>query len=457
MVLSMSRLFVCFLSIAIPAQVWGQVNAPTEFTGKDVWVIVNSNMVSSVALGEFYCSKRQVPMEQLIKLDLPEGEEMSRVDYENKLLKPLREKFKGMERKDFILLTTYGVPIRVGAASPKPDEVVKLEVIRKEIARLGDELKILQEAVKQAQEAGDRAKANSMKPDIAKATAAQQNLVNQESQLSYKESYASVDNELAMMWYPSYPLTRWQLNFRFFTITERARANLPKIVMTCRIDGPTPQVAKRIVEDALKAEAAGGLQGYAYVDARGLEWKEKGADVTAGSYGGFDESLREFAKLLDEMKFKTTLNNVDNVFPPGTCPKTALYCGWYALQNYTPAFELVPGSIAIHVASFEAISLRERHNRRWVPNLLQDGACVTLGPVQEPYLIAFPKPNHFFGFLFAGHTVVESYWLTCPFTSWQIMIIGDPLYRPFGKEPRMKSSEVKLSPVGSQYPPRIPK
>ena len=179
------------------------MTVPTEFTGKDVWVVVNSNMVSSSALGEFYCSKRQVPLEQLIKLDLPEGEEMSRVDYENKLLKPLREKFKGMERKDFILLTTYGVPIRVGAASPKPDEVVKLEVIRKEIARLADELKILQEAVKQAQEAGDSAKAKSIQPDIAKATAAQQNLVNQESQLSYKESYAAVDSELAMMWFPA--------------------------------------------------------------------------------------------------------------------------------------------------------------------------------------------------------------------------------------------------------------
>jgi uncharacterized protein (TIGR03790 family) len=453
MVWLMCRL-LCILCLVLPSTLWGQITAPAEFTGKDVWVVVNSNMVSSVALGEYYCSKRQVPLEQLIKLDLPEGEEMSRADYEKRLLLPLREKLKGLERKDFILLTTYGVPIRVGAAAPKPDEVTRLEIIRKEITRLGDELKILQVAVKQANDAGDTAKAKSIQPDIVKATAAQQNLVNQEAQLSYKESYASVDNELAMMWLPSYPLTRWQLNLRFFTITERARANLPKIVMTCRIDGPTPQVAKRIVEDALKAEAAGGPQGRAYVDARGIEWKEKGQDITAGSYGGFDEALREFALLLNEKKFKTSLDNADPVFLPGTCPKTALYCGWYALQNYTPAFELVTGSIAIHVASFEAVSLRDRPNRRWVPNLLQDGACVTLGPVQEPYLIAFPKPNHFFGFLLAGHTVVESYWLSCPFTSWQIMIIGDPLYRPFGKEPRMKSSEVKLSPAGSQYPPR---
>lgn len=439
------------------SSLYGQVTTPTLYTGKDVWVVVNSNMVSSVALGEFYCQQRQVPAEQLIKLALPEGEEMSREDYENKLLKPLQEKLKPLQKSDFILLTTYGVPIRVGGASPKPDEVARLEVIRKEIKRLGDELSVLQESFKRMNEAGDSAKAKTLQPDIARLTQLKLTLESQESQLSYKESYAAVDSELAMMWFPRYPLTRWQLNFRFFTITERARANLPRIVMTCRIDGPTPQVAKRIVEDAIKAEAAGGPDGYAYVDARGIEWKEKGSDIIAGSYGGFDESLREFAKLLEEKKFKTTLNNEEAIFLPGTCPRTALYCGWYALQNYTPAFDLVTGSIAIHVASFEAISLRERNNRRWVPNLLRDGACVTLGPVQEPYLIAFPKPNHLFGFLLAGHTVVESYWLSCPFTSWQIMIIGDPLYRPFGKEPRMKSSEVILSPAGSQYPPRMPK
>ncbi|HQR42382.1 MAG TPA: hypothetical protein PLX97_06850, partial [Gemmatales bacterium] len=83
------------------SSLYGQVTTPTLYTGKDVWVVVNSNMVSSVALGEFYCQQRQVPAEQLIKLALPEGEEMSREDYENKLLKPLQEKLKPLQKTDF--------------------------------------------------------------------------------------------------------------------------------------------------------------------------------------------------------------------------------------------------------------------------------------------------------------------------------------------------------------------
>jgi uncharacterized protein (TIGR03790 family) len=430
-----------------------QVNAPKEFTPSDVWVVVNRNSIPSVALGEFYCQQRKVPMEQLIKLDLPETEEMSRKDYEEKLLAPLREKLKSVQQKDFILLTTYGVPIRVAEAQPRPEDQGKLEIIRKELKRIQDELLSLAQTMKKLEDAGEKAKAGLYNPDVARLSKLKQNLEAQESNFGYKESYAAVDSELAMMWFPAYPLIRWQLNFRYFTIQESARAKLPKVVFTCRIDGPTPAVAKRIVEDAIKAEAAGGPEGYAYVDARGINW-DKTADLPAATYGGFDQALREFAILLKEKGFRTTLNNTEELFPPGNCPRTALYCGWYALQAYRPCCELVTGSIAIHVASFEAVSLREKDNKRWVPNLLQDGACVTLGPVAEPYLMAFPKPSIFFGFLLAGHTVVESYWLSSPFTSWQMMIIGDPLYRPYMKKPRLQSIDVVPSPQGSEFPQR---
>ncbi len=449
----MPYLMSLIICLVLPLSLCAQVIAPRVFAPTDVWVVVNNNVIASVALGEFYCQQRGVPMDHLIKLDLPETEEMSRKDYETRLLAPLREKLKPQELKDFILLTTYGVPIRVGSAQPKPDDLPRLEVVRKELKRVDDRLLEISETTKKLEAAGQKANASAFTPERDRLTNLKKNLEAQQNNLSLNESYAAVDSELAMMWFPPYALTRWQLNFRYFTIQESARAKMPKIVFTCRIDGPTPSVAKRIVEDALKAEAAGGPEGYAYVDARGINWKKEG-DLGAGSYGGFDESLREFAQLLKEKDFRTTLNNTEDLFIPGSCPRTALYCGWYALQNYSPACELLTGSVAIHVASFEAVSLREKNNRRWVPNLLQDGACVTLGPVAEPYLMAFPKPPVFFGFLLSGHTVVESYWLSTPFTSWQMMIIGDPLYRPFMKKPRMQSIDVKPSPEGSEFPQR---
>ena len=446
------RACLCLLLYGvITSSLSAQITAPAPLGPDDVWIVINKNMPASLALGEFYCQQRKVPTDHLIKLDLPEGEEMTRPEYETRLLAPLKEKLKQLEKKDFILLTTYGVPIRVANASPKIEDAGKLLMIKKDLRKIHDDLIETTEAHKKYEQAGDTEKAKFSQTSIDSLNQSKARLEQQDMLLGQHESAAAVDSELALMWYPNYPLSRWQLNRRFFTIPEVNRQRGPKIVMTCRIDGPTPQIAKRLIEDALKAEAAGGLKGFAYVDAQGIAWNKVG-DLMAGSYGGFDEALRELAVLFKKTGFVTQLDNTKDLFPPGTCPNTALYCGWYSLQRYIPSFELMTGSIAYHVASLEAVSLREPNNKQWVSNLLRDGACVTLGAVAEPYLIAFPKPACFFGFLLSGHTVVESYWLTTPFTSWQILIIGDPLYRPFGNKPRMESKDVKLSPVGSEFP-----
>lgn len=448
------RVCLCLVFLVVAYQpLPAQITAPAPFGPGDVWVVVNKNMPASLALGEYYCQQRKVPTDHLLKLDLPEGEEMSRTDYETRLLAPLREQLKKLSQTDFILLTTYGVPIRVGQADIKPADEAKLDTVKKDLKKIIDDLSETTEAMKKYEKAGDTVKAKHSQSTIEMLTQSKTRLEHQQMALAQSESFAAVDSELALMWFPNYPLTRWQLNLRFFTIPEANRLKSPKIVLTCRIDGPTPTVAKRLIEDALKAEADGGPKGFAYVDARGMPWNKIG-DNTAGTYGGFDESLRELAAMFKKAGFRTELENTEALFPPGSCPRTALYCGWYALQNYHPSFELMTGSIAYHVASFEAVSLRQPNNKRWVPNLLQDGAAVTIGPVAEPYLIAFPKPAIFFGFLLSGHTVVESYWLSNPFTSWQMMIIGDPLYRPFAGKPRMESKDVKLSPAGSEFPPR---
>ena len=57
--------------------------------------------------------------------------------------------------------------------------------------------------------------------------------------------------------------------------------------------------------------------------------------------------------------------------------------------------------------------------------------CATLGPVYEPYLIAYPHPREFFCMLVSGKfTVAEAYHRTLPHTSWVMTFIGDPLYNP---------------------------
>jgi hypothetical protein len=64
--------------------------------------------------------------------------------------------------------------------------------------------------------------------------------------------------------------------------------------------------------------------------------------------------------------------------------------------------------------------------------MLEKGAAATLGPVGEPYVESFPLPEVFFGLLTDGTlTLVECYTVSNPFWSWKMVLIGDPLYRPF--------------------------
>jgi hypothetical protein len=64
--------------------------------------------------------------------------------------------------------------------------------------------------------------------------------------------------------------------------------------------------------------------------------------------------------------------------------------------------------------------------------MLKHGAAATIGPVYEPYVQAFPLPELFFAALTEGYmNLGESYLVSLPYISWQMVLVGDPLYRPF--------------------------
>jgi uncharacterized protein (TIGR03790 family) len=129
------------------------------------------------------------------------------------------------------------------------------------------------------------------------------------------------------------------------------------------------------------------------------------------------------------------LDAKEGLFQTGDCPNTALYCGWYSLGNYVDAFTWARGSVGYHIASAECITLKIKESRVWCKMMLEKGVAATLGPVAEPYVEAFPPPDLFFGLLLDGRwTLAETYALSNPFWSWQMVLIGDPLYRPFAKK-----------------------
>lgn len=253
------------------------------------------------------------------------------------------------------------------------------------------------------------------------------------------ETYASFDSELALLWQAEYPLLRWYGNALHYGADRYLRQTMPQTLMVARIEAPTIELARRLIDRAIEIEAK-GLTGKVYIDARGIK-----EDVrTPGSYGNYDQSLRDLASLLKEQTgLKVVLDDKPDLFKADDCPDAALYCGWYSLENYVDAFEWKPGAVGYHMASAEAKSLRDRDSKAWCKRMLEDGVGATLGPTYEPYIVAFPRPLDFFSLLLTGkYTLAEVYARTNPFNSWVMVLVGDPLYNPYLKNPQLDADQL---------------
>jgi uncharacterized protein (TIGR03790 family) len=169
-----------------------------------------------------------------------------------------------------------------------------------------------------------------------------------------------------------------------------------------------------------------GLKGNFYIDSGGM----------VPQYDSHLRALDSFVKT--NTKIKTVMDTKRSVFQPDACPDAALYVGWYSLQKYVAAFTWAPGAVGWHIASFEAMHLRDPNSMEWCVKLIQNGVAATIGAVSEPTLSAFPMPEEFFPMLLTGkYTLAECYWRTVPHASWKMTLIGDPLYNPFAADPQV--------------------
>ena len=247
-----------------------------------------------------------------------------------------------------------------------------------------------------------------------------------------RRNEASVDSELA--WLPlvkmNVPLTGPLRNW-IYGVTNPALLNPTNgILLVARLDGPSADIARGLVDKALQAERD-GLWGRAYFDARGL-----GKTDTNNFLG--DKWILGAAEICRVLGFETTLDENPETFPSSfPMSQIAIYCGWYD-ENVSgpftlPKVEFMPGAFAYHLHSSSAATLRST-NTNWCGPLLARGATCTLGCVYEPYLEFTPNIAVFIvRFAATGFTFGEAAWTAQPVLSWQTTVVGDPLYRPDGK------------------------
>lgn len=514
----------------------------------DLVVVYNLNLPDSQAVAAYYAKQRQVPTENLVGVEVPPSEDMSRQDYDAKLVPPVKAKLAKLKAKGQTpaVLLVYGIPLRVGGvALTKAEQELKAQINAKVVECQGQALKLIQdldrltggappplkltypplEFLKRAQETvvrarkyldrqpespaaaatGDRitsvlvelegtspearglmartvlrqrarlgvrsrellgtnqAKQQELQegvfrgilPDTAQATAAAIRSANgllgelkfwYEAQKIYgvTQSAAAVDSELTMILAGPYQKVGWlpnpfHLRYDRIPFIRKVRA---RTVMVGRLDGPTPAVARRLVDDALNTEQT-GLKGVFYIDARGLT-----GQAAIGNFAWFDQHLLHLYDLAHKSsQLKVVLDKNPAVFPPGSCPDAALYCGWYSLKKYVPAFKWQKGAVGYHVASYEASTLKNPDSHVWCKRLLEEGVAATVGPVTEPYLFSFPLPDQFFPLLMTGKlSLLEVFFQTVPEVSWMQILIGDPLYRPFEKNPAIRLDQIRELP-----------
>jgi len=388
----------------------------------ELLLIVNQNSPASLELAHNYQQQRRVPKGNLLQVDLPESEDLSREQYQRQLVAPLRKFLRRRATDPPIrcLVLFYGIPLRVSAPELSRKEWLRLEDLKFEKRDVDWQLKTL------AGEADERKELQRKSEQLEKKIAT----------LKRPEQGAAVDSELALALDDNYPLEKWRPNPFFIGFQKQKEGllfNKDQVLMVARLDGPTPQIVRRLIADSLQVEKQ-GLQGKAYFDAR---WPLPEGTRLQG-YALYDASLHKAAALTKKLsRLPVILDQQERLMQPGEAPDAALYCGWYSLGKYVDAFHWRPGAVAYHIASSECTTLKKPGSQVWCKRLLEDGVAATIGPVAEPYVQGFPLPELFFGYLLDGYyPLVESYFLSLPYLSWQMVLIGDPLYRPFRNRPQ---------------------
>lgn len=368
--------------------------------GNEVVVIYNSRMPESKSLAYYYARMREVPKEQVIGFDLPEGETMSRSEFRDSLERPLLKKLEALK------LWRFGEGNLPGTNNTQVKSFRKVTgaKIRYAVLCYGVPLKIRSDASWQEPEE------ESLRPEL-------------------RRNEAAVDSELACL--PrlthGYPLAGPWLNPLYATTNAAALNPTNGILLVARLDAATPEIARSLVDKALQAEKD-GLWGRAYFDLR---------NIADPGYKLGDEWIRGAAQIAQQAGFDTELDEKGNTFPAGfPMSQIAFYAGWYS-ENETgpftlPKIEFMPGAFAYHLHSFSAASLRVT-NHNWTGPLLAQGVTCTFGCVDEPYLNGTPDVAAFTGrWMFLGFTFGEAAYAAQVVLSWQTTVVGDPLYRPFG-------------------------
>ncbi len=363
------------------------VSAPLRAqTADNVVLVVNDASPDSVQIAEHYALKRTVSQDHVIHLKTALTDSIERAEYLRGIENPIGTWLSTRNLQDQILfiVLTKGVPLRVTGTAGLDGTVASVD----------SELTLLyRKLVGTASPAGGRIQNPYFLGDAAVSAAK--------------------------------PFTRF----------------LSDIYLVTRLDGFTVDDVVKLIDRGAEPGHEGKIvldQKATVIDRGGDYWLQLAADRLKAS--GTDRAVLETTHAL--------------------ATATGPVMGYYSWGSNDPAnqlrrfgFDFTPGAIGGMFVSTDGRTFSEPP-ADWKPSdpngrgprfgggfqslagdLIHDGITGLAAHVAEPYLDATVRPQVLFPAYLAGFNLAESFYLAMPYLSWQTVVIGDPLCRPFPRPP----------------------
>lgn len=361
----------------------------TEMSASRVVILANSDDADSVRIARHYAEVRGVPEANIFALKMPLGESISWREFVATIWQPLLAALVEARWIDAIPMSATDAVGRQKHA-PYGHRIAALVVCR------GVPLKI----------AHDPALFAEVPPFTARS--------------EFRINAGAVDAELSLLALPNYPINAFVPN-PLFQDANPTKFELGQVVRVARLDGPTAGDAMALVDHAVAAERT-GLLGRAYVDL-------SDRDPVGNAW------LEAAARQLGELGFDPAVDRAPATMAAGArFDAPVIYFGWYSGNIdgpfLLPGFQFPPGAIALHIHSYSALTLRSATSG-WTGPFVARGVTATVGNVNEPYLAFTHQPQLLLRALARGQTLAEAAYFALQALSWQAILIGDPLYRPF--------------------------
>lgn len=395
----------------------GALPAQSDDAAKLV-VVANSNDHESLELARYYMSARQIPEKNLIALPFPNVETLSWAQFSEEVYNPLRKRL--IDEQWLNALSAGGKdPAGREIYSVLGHNISYLVLCRGVPLRIADDQSIVREH--------DRTQLKDFLHVVTGTKGENETLVA--AMETFKTTAASVDAELALIALGGVPGTVGPALNPLFGANSPGLLQRQRTLKVTRLDGPTLADCKQLVDSALAGEKY-GLMGRVYVDQDGR---------MDGGYLQGNRWMASIAQRARQMGFSVTEDLTQPTFPmTQRFDAPAIYFGWWTYDAdgpfLLPGYSLPPGSIAVHLHSFSADTLRKKAGEpesRWVGPLVAAGAACTVGNVWEPYLQFTHHLDSLFEALSMGAPFGDAAYYALPVLSWQAIAVGDPLYRPF--------------------------